>query len=162
VHRERPMEYDDFVRHLRQALVTVGLSEQEAAEYSAHSIRSGAATEAVHSEIPPLRICHLAGVKSTLHRVARWLHARGPRRQAPCVLVPRPLTGRLVAAHTAPAPLNGDCFCLASCVICAARPSPPARYPRGRARQLPKTPRCKRGQGLATITHFRVVTWGGV
>jgi hypothetical protein len=30
VHRERPMEYDDFVRHLRQALVTVGLSELEA------------------------------------------------------------------------------------------------------------------------------------
>jgi hypothetical protein len=64
VHRERPMEYDDFVRHLRQALVTVGLSEQEAAEYSAHSIRSGAATEAAHSELPPLLICHLAGVKS--------------------------------------------------------------------------------------------------
>ena len=64
VHRDRPMEYEDFVRHLRQALVTVGVSEAEAAEYSAHSIRSGAATEAVHSELPPLLICHLAGVKS--------------------------------------------------------------------------------------------------
>ena len=46
-----------------------GMSEQEAAEYSAHSIRSGAATEPVHSglphsELPPLLICHLAGVKS--------------------------------------------------------------------------------------------------
>lgn len=64
VHRDRPMEYSDFVAHLRQALITVGLSAAEAHEYSAHSIRSGAATEAVHAGLPPLLICHIAGVKS--------------------------------------------------------------------------------------------------
>jgi hypothetical protein len=64
VDRGRPMEYAEFVVHLRKALVTVGLTEAEAHEYSAHSIRSGAATEAVHAGLPPLLICHIAGVKS--------------------------------------------------------------------------------------------------
>ena len=64
VHRERPMEYDVFVAHLRQALVSTGLPEAEAHEYTAHSIRSGAATEAVHAGLPPLLICGVAGVKS--------------------------------------------------------------------------------------------------
>ena len=64
VHRDRPMEYDVFVAHLRQALVSTGLSEAEAFEYTAHSIRSGAATEAVHAGLPPLLICGVAGVKS--------------------------------------------------------------------------------------------------
>ena len=64
VHRERPMEYSDFVLHPRQALVTVGVPESEAHQYSANSIRSGAATEAVHSGLPPLLICGVAGVKS--------------------------------------------------------------------------------------------------
>jgi hypothetical protein len=64
VHRDRPMEYADFVAHLRQALIAVGLTATEAHDYSAHSIRSGAATEAVHAELPPLLICHVAGVKS--------------------------------------------------------------------------------------------------
>jgi hypothetical protein len=64
VHRDRPMEYDVFVAHLRQALVSTGLPEAEAFEYTAHSIRSGAATEAVHAGLPPLLICGVAGVKS--------------------------------------------------------------------------------------------------
>ena len=64
VHCEHPMEYDVFVAHLRQALVSTGLPEAEAHEYTAHSIRSGAATEAVHAGLPPLLICGVAGVKS--------------------------------------------------------------------------------------------------
>ena len=56
-----------FVAHLRQALVSTGLPEAEAHEYTAHSIRSGAATEAVHAGLPPLLICGVAGVKSFWH-----------------------------------------------------------------------------------------------
>jgi hypothetical protein len=52
-HREQLMEYGLFVAHLRQALVSTGLPEAEAHEYTAHSIRSGAATEAVHAGLPP-------------------------------------------------------------------------------------------------------------
>ena len=64
VHRERPMGYDEFVRHLRQALVTTGMSEAEAGEYSAHSMRSGGASAAARAGLEPLLICHVAGVKS--------------------------------------------------------------------------------------------------
>ena len=58
------MGYDDFVRHLRQALVTTGMSEAEAGEYSAHSMRSGGASAAARAGLEPLLICHVAGVKS--------------------------------------------------------------------------------------------------
>ncbi len=47
VHREHPMEHDVFVAHLRQALASTGLPEAEAKKYTAHLMRSGAATEAV-------------------------------------------------------------------------------------------------------------------
>ncbi len=63
-HCELPMEYDVFVAHLRQARVSTGLSEAEVFEYTAHSIWSGAATEAVHAGLLPLLICGVACVKS--------------------------------------------------------------------------------------------------
>ena len=64
VDLDRPMEYDSYVLHLRHALVTVGVPDDEAQQFTAHSIRSGAATEAVHSGAHPLLICGIAGVKS--------------------------------------------------------------------------------------------------
>ncbi len=64
VDLDRPMEYDNYVLHLRHALVTVGVPDDEAQQFTAHSIRSGAATEAVHSGAHPLLICGIAGVKS--------------------------------------------------------------------------------------------------
>ena len=39
VHRERPMSYDDYARHLRSALVTVGVPPAEAASFTPHSAR---------------------------------------------------------------------------------------------------------------------------
>ena len=64
VHRDRPMSYDDYVRHLRAALQHVGYSEEQAHEFTAHSARSGAATEMVHSGLNPILGCAVAGVKS--------------------------------------------------------------------------------------------------
>ena len=64
VHRDRPMGYHHFVDHLRTALVRIGYSPDEAFQFSAHSMRSGAATEMVHSGLPPLLACTVAGVKS--------------------------------------------------------------------------------------------------
>ena len=61
VDRSRPMPYGQFVSHLRQALRHVGLSEADALEYAAHSMRSGAATEAA-PKLPPHLICLAAGV----------------------------------------------------------------------------------------------------
>ena len=61
VDRSRPMEYAAFVRHLRAALVFIGLTSAQAAEYAAHSLRSGAATEA-GPRLTPLQICLAAGV----------------------------------------------------------------------------------------------------
>jgi hypothetical protein len=58
------MGYDDYVRHLRHALVTVGVPEEDAQQFTAHSLRSGAATAAVHSGLDALSICTIAGVKS--------------------------------------------------------------------------------------------------
>ena len=68
VHRERPMGYDEFVRHLRQALVTTGMSEAEAGEYSAHSMRSGGASAAARAGLEPLLICPLIGWSVTCGR----------------------------------------------------------------------------------------------
>jgi hypothetical protein len=64
VHRERPMEYDDFVRFLRSGLIyAVGLTADEAALFAGHSARSGGGTAAAQSGLLPHQICHLAGVK---------------------------------------------------------------------------------------------------
>ena len=64
VHRDRPMEYHHFVDHLRSALVQIGYTPDEAPNFSAHSMRPGVATEMVHSGLPPLLACTVAGVKS--------------------------------------------------------------------------------------------------
>ena len=64
VHRDRPMEYKDYVRFLRHCLVySAGLSEEEAAHYAGHSGRAGAGSEAARARLAPHEICHLAGVK---------------------------------------------------------------------------------------------------
>ena len=64
VSRERPMEYDDYVRFLRQGLVSAtGMSDIEASLYAGQSARSGAASEAARNDLEPHRICHLAGVR---------------------------------------------------------------------------------------------------
>ena len=49
---------------LRHALVTVGVPEEDAQQFTALSLRSGAATAAVHSGLDALSICYIAGVKS--------------------------------------------------------------------------------------------------
>ena len=65
IHRERPMPYDTYVRHLRWALVRFGgYSEQEADTFTAHSARSGGATGVVHAGLDPVLGCAVAGVKS--------------------------------------------------------------------------------------------------
>jgi len=65
IHRERPMPYATYVRHLRWALVTIcKYSEQEAASFTAHSARSGGATGMVHAGLDPVLGCAVAGVKS--------------------------------------------------------------------------------------------------
>jgi hypothetical protein len=61
IGRSRPMPYGQFVQHLRQALRHVGVSEADSLEYAAHSMRSGAATEAA-PKLPPHLICLAAGV----------------------------------------------------------------------------------------------------
>jgi hypothetical protein len=63
-----PMSYANFIRHLREALVHVGLSRESAAVYSAHSMRSGGATAAAVHGLSREDIQHLAGVKD-----ANWL-----------------------------------------------------------------------------------------
>ena len=63
VHRDRPMEYRDFVRYLRQALVTIGVDIDYADHFAGHSMRSGGASAAARAGLPPHEICHLAGVK---------------------------------------------------------------------------------------------------
>ena len=47
VHLDRPTEHDSYVLHLRHALATVGVPDDEAQQFTVHSLRSGAATEAV-------------------------------------------------------------------------------------------------------------------
>ena len=63
MHRDRPMEYRDFVRYLRQALVTIGVNIDYADHFAGHSMRSGGASAAARAGLPPHEICHLAGVK---------------------------------------------------------------------------------------------------
>ncbi len=64
VHRERPMEYGDYVRFLRKGFISAtGMAESEALLYAGQSARSGAASEAASSGMEPHRICHLAGVR---------------------------------------------------------------------------------------------------
>jgi len=47
VHLDRPTEHDSYVLHLRHALATVEVPDDEAQQFTVHSLRSGAATEAV-------------------------------------------------------------------------------------------------------------------
>jgi hypothetical protein len=63
VDTARPMSHNNFVRHLREALVHIGLSRETAAVYSAHSMRSGGATSAAVNKLHREDIQHLAGVK---------------------------------------------------------------------------------------------------
>ena len=89
------MEYDAFVAHLRQALGSTGLPEAEEFEYTAHSTRSGATTEAVHAGLPPLLICEVAGVKSIDWLVGymyvtcgrTWATGSAPRGPSACELL---------------------------------------------------------------------------
>ena len=64
VDLDLPIGYDTYVPHLRHALATVGVPDEEAQQFTAHSLRSDAATEAVQSGRHPLLICGIAGVKS--------------------------------------------------------------------------------------------------
>ena len=57
------MGYQDFVSHLRAALIFIGYPERTAAEYAAHSMRAGAATEGLRNGLAPADACRLAGVK---------------------------------------------------------------------------------------------------
>jgi hypothetical protein len=83
VHRERPMEYDDFVRFLRHGLVyATGMSEEEAGRYAGHSARSGAGTAAAQSGLQPHQICHLAGVKDINWLVGYMRESIGDRLRA--------------------------------------------------------------------------------
>ncbi len=53
-YRERPMEYDDYVRFLRTGLISAtGMAESEALLYAGKSARSGAASEAARSGMEP-------------------------------------------------------------------------------------------------------------
>jgi hypothetical protein len=74
VDRSRPMPYDAFVRHLRSALIHIGLDAADAEHYAGHSMRSGAATDTA-DELPPHLISLAAGVKDinwilTYHRAS--------------------------------------------------------------------------------------------
>ena len=54
VHRERPMEYGDYVRFLREGFISAtGTAESEDLLYAGQSARSGA-------------VCHLAGAVASL------------------------------------------------------------------------------------------------
>jgi hypothetical protein len=64
IHRERPMEYNRFVIHLRHALVLcAGMPPAEADLYAGQSARAGGASEAARAGLPPHVISHLAGVR---------------------------------------------------------------------------------------------------
>ena len=62
VDTSRCMSHKLFVRHLRCALMQVGLSERMAAVFSAHSLRAGGATAAAVHGLHREDILHLAGV----------------------------------------------------------------------------------------------------
>ena len=58
------MSYSTYVRHLRHALVCVGVPHAAACSFAGQSARSGAATEAVYASVRPEDICRMAGVTS--------------------------------------------------------------------------------------------------
>ena len=68
LHPEQPMSHSSFVAFLRSALINIGLSEEEAEVFSAHSMRAGGATAAAVHGLHQEDIQHLAGVKD-----ANWL-----------------------------------------------------------------------------------------
>ena len=62
VNTSAPMSQPNFVAHLREALVNVGLTREMAAVYSAHSMRAGGATAAAVHGLHREEIQHVAGV----------------------------------------------------------------------------------------------------
>ena len=77
------------MRHLRNALIRIGLDPADADHYAGHSVRSGAAT-ATADELPPHLISLAAGVKALMDphvppRKHRRSEARslGPRPRRP-------------------------------------------------------------------------------
>ena len=74
--------YKAFVRHLRNALIHIGLDAADAKHYAGHSMRLGAAT-ATADELPPHLISLAAGVKDinwilTYYRTSIGDRGRGP------------------------------------------------------------------------------------
>jgi hypothetical protein len=63
IDRRRTMSYANFVRHLREALVHIGISAKDVTVFSGHSMRSGGASAAAMHGLHREDIQHLAGVK---------------------------------------------------------------------------------------------------
>jgi len=64
VDTSRHMSYRSYVRHLRRALVKIGVPPGESETFSGQLARSGAATTAARAGVPPHELCRLAGVSS--------------------------------------------------------------------------------------------------
>ena len=58
------MSYGNYVRHLRHALVNLGMDQSVAQTFAGQSPRAGAGTEAARARVRPEMIAHAAGVKS--------------------------------------------------------------------------------------------------
>ena len=65
VDTARPMSYGNYVRHLRHALVNLGMGQSVAQTFAGQSPRAGAGTEAARARVRPEMVVHAAGVKST-------------------------------------------------------------------------------------------------
>ena len=63
VNLDACMSHKEFVAHLREALVNIGLTREMAGVYSAHSMRAGGATAAAVHGLHREEIQHLAGVE---------------------------------------------------------------------------------------------------
>jgi len=64
VDTSRHMPYDNYVRHLRQILVHIGVPEERSRRFAGQSARAGAATTAARAGMQPYELCRLAGVTS--------------------------------------------------------------------------------------------------
>ena len=62
VNLDARMSHRQFVAHLREALVNIGLTREMASVYSAHSMRAGGATAAAVHGLHREDIQHLEGV----------------------------------------------------------------------------------------------------
>ena len=58
------MPYRSYVRHLRHAIVQVGVPAAESLSFAGQSARAGAATDAVYAGLSPSAICRMAGVST--------------------------------------------------------------------------------------------------